>query len=189
MIKALIACFLLVAATPVFAHKSKVDYVNKTITIYKWNKVVDISKGVKNFNLAGRQMSCDGASILVDNTIPVPAAGTISSTKDPAKGFIILNLKTMRDYEPATQWFTFSHECGHLYGSEFSEAVADEFGVWKGVDEGWLEEEDLSDICFALDPDAPAGNGYPSGRQRCKNIKAAFAKYDAKKKKKEAVPK
>lgn len=178
MIRALVLGVFLALTTPVFAGQS----------------VIDTGNAVKSYKLAGQVMTCQGADIVIDNTIPSEGAGTPGRrlSNDPKNGTIILNLRMMKRLAPPTQWFIFSHECGHLFGLKVTETRADRYGVWKGVDEGWLKVEHLQGICESFDLDAPAindrenGSYYPSGRQRCKNVKGWFAEFDAKQKAYEA---
>jgi hypothetical protein len=176
MFRAFIACFMLFLVSPVLAD---------------W-RVIDTSKAVKSIKLAGKVMTCQGANIVIDNTQPSEGAGTPGTRQSsrPQDGTIILNLKMMKRLAPATQWFIFGHECGHLFGLKVTESRADRYGTWKGIDEGWLTEADLKGVCDSFE-DAPAiyENGklvYPSGRQRCKNIKGWFVEFDAKQKAYEA---
>lgn len=164
MFRVLIACMAVLLATPSMAATS--------------------------YKLAGRVMSCQGAQVKVDNSLPSEGAGTFNTGGNPKNGTIFLNTRMMSKLKPAVQWFIFSHECGHLFGNQVTETRADRYGVWKGVDEGWLKESDLQAICVSFDLDAPASRTdvsyYPSGKQRCANVKGWFADFDAKQKAYEA---
>ena len=135
--------------------------------------VIDTSNAKKSVMIADREMSCFGANIVIDTTIPSEGAGTFSSD-DPSEGTLILNPRMLNKLPPQVRWFVFSHECGHLHGIE-SEMGADKWAVERAIKDRWLTKEGTKQVCESFE-DAPETDSHPSGARRCKQIDTLFAK-------------
>lgn len=129
---------------------------------YNSSITIDDSKHYPNHMLiAGRDMVCHGAKVLEDYDIP--SEGAAASTD-----ILLINPRMMNHQPKKVRWFVFAHECSHLRRDvQDSERKADHFAVVRGVNEGWLDEEGLKQVCASFD-DAPSDGVHPSGRDRCR---------------------
>jgi hypothetical protein len=101
-------------------------------------------------------IKCTGVKVVVDTSLPSEggAAGT---------DVILLNPNMLNKQPKAVRLFVFAHECGHTQPEiDDSELLADKYAVKRGVEEGWLDEAGLKQVCESFD-DAPATRRTPSG--------------------------
>jgi hypothetical protein len=115
-------------------------------------------------------IKCTGVKVVVDTSLPSEggAAGT---------DVILLNPNMLNKQPKAVRLFVFAHECGHTQPEiDDSELLADKYAVKRGVEEGWLDEAGLKQVCESFD-DAPATRTHPSGRTRCTANAKWFAEY------------
>jgi len=117
--------------------------------------------------LAGRNVSCGKAEIMLDNSLP--------SEGGAGDDFLILNPTMINKQPRAVRLFVFSHECGHLVVGD-SELDADCYGVKRGVMEGWLDRKGLREVCSSFEG-APETDTHPSAARRCRNLDRCFSTY------------
>jgi hypothetical protein len=79
----------------------------------------------------------------------------------------------LRRENPIVQLFVFHHECGH-HRVGASELGADCWAIGRGVRDGWLNSQGLSNVCESFG-NAPETSTHPSSRRRCANLDRCFA--------------
>lgn len=132
--------------------------------------------------LGGRMISCGGAGIIMDNSLPSEGAGSMPGTGNPADGNLWLNPKMLMKQPEQVRLFVFYHECGHLHDkgvlkngryverSEYeAEFWADEWATRTGVEMGWLTKPGTKEVCNSFE-DAPDTSSHPAGQKRCDRI-------------------
>lgn len=135
--------------------------------------VVDDNKKYPDYYATGTgkdrvKTQCPGVRVLIDYDIPSEGGAA-------GRDIILLNPKYMNKAPKAVRLFVFNHECGHTQPEiDDSELLADKYAVFKGVKEGWLDEDGLKQVCDSFE-DAPATSSHPSGRTRCKANAKWFA--------------
>lgn len=119
------------------------------------------------FAIGSHQARCGAVRTELDRTLPNLGAAA------PDERLLILNPRLMGRYSETVQMFVFHHECGHHHVGA-SETGADCWAVDRGVREGWLKPNDLTDLCHSFG-DAPETETHPSGRSRCAKLRQCFA--------------
>lgn len=140
------------------------------------------SHAAKEITLSGRKLSCFGADVVIDNSMPSEGAAS-ADVSVPSRGAVYINQRMIRKLSKEVQWFVFYHECGHLHqGRRASESRSDRYGIYRGVMDGWLTNKtQLNNICKSFE-DAPASREHPSGRKRCRDNEKWFDEFYARKK-------
>jgi hypothetical protein len=123
----------------------------------------------RSVTLAGRKMNCGKADIMIDRSLP--------SEGGAGETVLILNPNMLNQQPPTVRLFVFTHECGHLTVGD-SELDADCFAVNRGVKDGWLNRNGLSEVCDSFEG-APETDTHPSAKRRCANLDRCFAKAEA----------
>lgn len=119
------------------------------------------------FAIGSHQARCGAVRTELDRSLPNLGAAA------PSERLLILNPRLMGRYSDTVQMFVFHHECGHHHVGG-SETGADCWAVDRGVREGWLKANDLTDLCQSFG-NAPETETHPSGRSRCAKLKQCFA--------------
>jgi hypothetical protein len=117
--------------------------------------------------MAGRQVHCERVRLRLDRHLENLGAAA------PDDRLLVINPFLLRQYSRTVQLFVFHHECGH-HRVGASELKADCWAVERGVRDGWLDRNGLSQVCRSFE-DAPETETHPSGRRRCANIDRCFA--------------
>ena len=119
----------------------------------------------KSVTLAGHQVRCGNAEIMLDRELP--------SEGGAGDDFLILNPDMINQQPEPVRLFVFSHECGHLTVGD-SELKADCWAVNRGVREHWLDRRGLEQVCRSFEG-APETDTHPSAQKRCLNLDRCFA--------------
>ncbi len=131
------------------------------------------------YKTEGTKTTCPGVKVVIDYDLPSEGGAAGSDV-------ILLNPNMMNKQLKAVRLFVFAHECGHTQPEiGDSELLADKFGVFKGVEEGWLDQAGVAQVCDSFE-DAPATSSHPSGRTRCTANQRWFE--EASKNKEERAP-
>ena len=117
--------------------------------------------------MAGRKMSCGEVEVRLDRRLPNLGAAS------PHEQMLWINPRLLAGETPTVQLFVFHHECGHHHVGA-SELGSDCWAVEKGVQDGWLDEKGLSQVCDSFGG-APESSTHPSARRRCGNLDRCYA--------------
>jgi hypothetical protein len=90
-----------------------------------------------------------------------------------APGRLVMNPYLLRHETQTVRLFVFYHECGHHHVGG-NEMKADCWAVSQGVQQGWLNQAGLRQVCRSFHDDPPTST-HPSGRSRCANLDRCFA--------------
>jgi hypothetical protein len=119
-----------------------------------------------SIKIAGQSMSCVSTPVFSDSSLPMEGRFV------PGRG-IYINQMMMQRQPVAVRMFVFKHECAHktVGGNELA---ADCGAAQSGAREKWLTPAGVDTVCRALAGER-AGGGYPSGAERCANIRKCYA--------------
>jgi hypothetical protein len=115
--------------------------------------------------IAGRALSCGRIRVSLDRRIPSEGAA--------APGMLILNPRLLSAQPQTVRLFVFYHECGHHNVGE-SELKADCWAIERGVQDGWLDQRGIREVCQSFDG-MPETDTHPSAKRRCRNLDQCFA--------------
>jgi hypothetical protein len=116
--------------------------------------------------IAGRPLRCGRARNALDPRLPNLGVAD-------ERGLIVVNPRLLRRWPETVRLFVYHHECGHLHVGA-SETAADCWAVKQGVAQGWLNRDNLQQICRSFG-DGPATSTHPSGARRCASLDRCFA--------------
>jgi len=115
----------------------------------------------------GRKLRCANARSRLDARLPNLGLSI------PDAGLLVFNPALLRRQPKTVRVFVFHHECGHQYVGA-SELGADCWAVNRGVSDGWLGKQALTQICRSFG-NAPESSTHPSAASRCANLDRCFA--------------
>lgn len=110
---------------------------------------------------------CDGCPCIVDNDLDDYAAAH--------PGFVIVNLTLIEALPMAVRLWVLQHERAHVLNGP-DELAADRFAIAHGLDEGWLDQDGLDEVC-AFIATAPGSAAHPPGPERARLMREAFSAY------------
>jgi hypothetical protein len=117
--------------------------------------------------IAGRALKCGKVRNVLDARLPNLGISV------PDNRLLVVNPMLLAREPETVRLFVFHHECGHHHVGA-SELNADCWAVRRGVEEGWLTQAGLQQVCRSF-ADAPATATHPSGARRCSNLDRCFA--------------
>ena len=88
-------------------------------------------------------------------------------------GFVILNMKKLKNLSTPVKLYVYSHECGHQFEGP-DETKADLFAIRRGVKSGWLDAQGMEKIC-AFVSTLKSDGVHPSGPQRCETMRKYYS--------------
>lgn len=110
------------------------------------------------------RMVCGKRPTVIDNTF--------ESWGGAYPGFLILNMKRLKDLTTPVKLFIFAHECGHQFVGR-DETKADCFGVKRGRRYGWLNEEGLAQVCDFISK-LKGDADHHDGPKRCEIMRKCY---------------
>ena len=118
-----------------------------------------------SMTLAGRSVRCGNVRNVLDRNLPSEGAA--------APGVLIINPRLINRMPQIVRLFVFHHECGH-HNIGQSELAADCWAVEQGVQQGWLDQKGLRQVCRSFG-NMPETETHPSAKRRCGNLNRCFA--------------
>jgi hypothetical protein len=123
--------------------------------------------------IAGRSLRCGNMRNVLDPRLPNLGLA--------APGVVVFNPRHLSRWSDTVRLFVYHHECGHHHvGGD--ELAADCWAVKAGVREGWLNRDDLGQVCRSFG-NGPATSTHPSGARRCASLDRCFGTATAAKEK------
>jgi hypothetical protein len=126
-----------------------------------------------SIHIAGRTLRCGKVRNALDAQLPNLGISV------PDRRLLVVNPLLLARQPETVRLFVFHHECGH-HNVGASELNADCWAVRRGVQEGWLNNAGLVQVCNSFHG-APATATHPSGARRCSNLDRCFAAAQAEK--------